>query len=162
MHTHAVNQKKKQYLFVVKIYNHHFWVNTSIQCFSNAFFSNVRSNLALYFKLKTTIISRKGMSICNLALPKNPSVWKVWIFSDKGQYKSTLALGHKYEVKTLSLSLSFSGRMSTAKRRRWHIPASVTATTTFNPIRSIVDRMKITPNPEKQMIALSIGKLFEY
>lgn len=49
--------------------------------------------------------------------------------------------------------------MSTAKRRRWHIPASVTAKTTFNPIRSIVDRMKITPNPEKQMIALSIGKL---
>jgi len=47
--------------------------------------------------------------------------------------------------------------MSTAKRRRWHIPASVTAKTTFNPIRSIVDRMKITPNPEKQMIALSIG-----
>lgn len=49
--------------------------------------------------------------------------------------------------------------MSTAKRRRWHIPASVTAKTTFNPIRSIVDRMKITPNPTKKMIALSIGKL---
>lgn len=49
--------------------------------------------------------------------------------------------------------------MSTAKRRRWHIPASVTAKTTFNPIRSIVDRMKITPNPEKEMIALSIGEL---
>ena len=49
--------------------------------------------------------------------------------------------------------------MSTAKRRRWHIPASVTAKTTFNPIRSIVDRMKITPNPNKEMIALSIGEL---
>lgn len=49
--------------------------------------------------------------------------------------------------------------MSTAKRRRWHVPASVTAKTTFNPIRSIVDRMKITPNPTKKMIALSIGKL---
>ncbi|XP_015769668.1 PREDICTED: tyrosine aminotransferase-like [Acropora digitifera] len=47
--------------------------------------------------------------------------------------------------------------MSSAKRRRWHIPASFTARTTFNPIRSIVDRMKISPNPEKQMIALSIG-----
>ncbi|XP_058956402.2 tyrosine aminotransferase [Pocillopora verrucosa] len=47
--------------------------------------------------------------------------------------------------------------MSTAKRRRWHIPASVTAKTTFNPIRSIVDRMKVTPNPTKKMIALSIG-----
>ena len=49
--------------------------------------------------------------------------------------------------------------MSTAKRRRWFIPASVTAKTTFNPIRSIVDRMKITPNPNKNMIALSIGEL---
>lgn len=55
------------YLFEVKINNHHFWVNTkSIQWFSTAFFSNVRSNLALYFKLKTTIISRKGIWICNL------------------------------------------------------------------------------------------------
>ncbi|KAK2562341.1 Tyrosine aminotransferase [Acropora cervicornis] len=43
------------------------------------------------------------------------------------------------------------------ERRGWHIPASVTARTTFNPIRSIVDRMKIAPNPNKKMIALSIG-----
>jgi len=48
--------------------------------------------------------------------------------------------------------------MSTAKRCRWHIPASITAKNTFNLIRSIVDSMKITPNPEKQMIALSIGE----
>lgn len=107
MHTNVINQKKYIYLFVVKINNHHFWVNTkSIQCFSNAFFSNVRSNLALYFKLKTTIISRKVYEyVTYVALPKNPSVWKVWKFSDKGQYKITLALGHKYEVKTLSLPL---------------------------------------------------------
>lgn len=45
------------------------------------------------------------------------------------------------------------------ERRGWHIPASVTARTTFNPIRSIVDNMKIAPNPNKKMIALSIGKL---
>lgn len=55
-----------------------FWVNTkSIQCFSNAFFSNVRSNLALYFKLKTTIISRKGIWICNLrSFTKKPFCMK--------------------------------------------------------------------------------------
>ena len=59
--------KRKTIFFFVKIYDHHFWVNTkSIQCFSNAFVSNVRSNLALYFKLKTTIISRKGIWICHL------------------------------------------------------------------------------------------------
>ncbi|XP_060082304.1 tyrosine aminotransferase-like [Ylistrum balloti] len=46
-----------------------------------------------------------------------------------------------------------------AKRRRknWNIPVSTIAKNTFNPIRSIVDSMKITPNPEKDMIALSIG-----
>lgn len=154
---------------MVKIYNHHFWVNTSIQCFSNAFFSNVRLNLALYFKLKTTIISRKGIWICNLrSFTENPGqktlLWeKSGYFWTKGSTKSHWHWDTNMKWKlSLSLSLSFSERMSTAKRRRWHIPASVTATTTFNPIRSIVDRMKITPNPEKQMIALSIGKLFQY
>lgn len=43
-------------------------------------------------------------------------------------------------------------------RREWNIPASKIATDTFNPIRSIVDSMNITPNPDKQMIALSIGR----
>lgn len=32
------------------------------------------------------------------------------------------------------------------------------ANNTLNPIRAIVDGMKLTPNPEKAMIALSIGE----
>ena len=39
------------------------------------------------------------------------------------------------------------------------VRASEFAKNTFNPIRSIVDSMKLEPHPEKQMIALSIGKL---
>ncbi|XP_064610268.1 tyrosine aminotransferase-like [Liolophura sinensis] len=39
----------------------------------------------------------------------------------------------------------------------WHVPASKMAKNTFNPIRKIVDGMKLTPNPDKEMIALSIG-----
>ncbi|XP_071091533.1 tyrosine aminotransferase-like [Haliotis cracherodii] len=39
----------------------------------------------------------------------------------------------------------------------WNVPASTIAEQTFNPIRNIVDSMKLTPNPEKEMIALSIG-----
>ncbi|KAK3603784.1 hypothetical protein CHS0354_042788 [Potamilus streckersoni] len=39
----------------------------------------------------------------------------------------------------------------------WNVPSSQFAKNTFNPIRSIVDGMKLTPNPEKDMIALSIG-----
>ncbi|CAG2232828.1 TAT [Mytilus edulis] len=42
--------------------------------------------------------------------------------------------------------------------KTWHaVPMSEMARNTFNPIRSIVDGMKITPNPKKPMIALSIG-----
>lgn len=39
----------------------------------------------------------------------------------------------------------------------WNVESSNIAKNTFNPIRSIVDGMKLTPNPEKDMIALSIG-----
>jgi len=39
----------------------------------------------------------------------------------------------------------------------WKINSSEMARNTLNPIRKIVDEMKITPNPKKEMIALSIG-----
>lgn len=42
-------------------------------------------------------------------------------------------------------------------RKEWEVPVSDFASNTFNPIRSIVDGMKLTPNPDKPMIALSIG-----
>lgn len=38
------------------------------------------------------------------------------------------------------------------------IESSSTAKNTFNPIRSIVDNIKVTPNPEKNLISLSLGK----
>lgn len=43
------------------------------------------------------------------------------------------------------------------QRTEWDIKQSRFAEKTFNPIRSIVDGMKLTPNPDKPMIALSIG-----
>ncbi|KAK7114648.1 tyrosine aminotransferase-like [Littorina saxatilis] len=42
-------------------------------------------------------------------------------------------------------------------RTEWGVRASNYALSTFNPIRSIVDGMKLTPHPDKPMIALSIG-----
>ncbi|XP_066978407.1 tyrosine aminotransferase-like isoform X6 [Macrobrachium rosenbergii] len=42
-------------------------------------------------------------------------------------------------------------------RKIWNVTASNYATNTFNPIRNIVENMQIVPNPEKPMIALSIG-----
>jgi hypothetical protein len=41
---------------------------------------------------------------------------------------------------------------------RWNVEVSDFAKKTHNPIRAIVDGMEIVPNPEKRMIALSIGK----
>lgn len=40
----------------------------------------------------------------------------------------------------------------------WTVGPSVVAKRVFNPIRNIVDNMKIVPHPDKKMIALSIGK----
>ncbi|RUS70213.1 hypothetical protein EGW08_022023 [Elysia chlorotica] len=42
-------------------------------------------------------------------------------------------------------------------KKSWKVSMSKMAENTFNPIRSIVDGMTLTPNPEKDMIALSIG-----
>uniref|UniRef100_A0AAX7SL97 Tyrosine aminotransferase n=1 Tax=Astatotilapia calliptera TaxID=8154 RepID=A0AAX7SL97_ASTCA len=46
---------------------------------------------------------------------------------------------------------------SKSRRQRWEVKPSEMANNTLNPIRAIVDGMKLTPNPEKPMIALSIG-----
>lgn len=47
---------------------------------------------------------------------------------------------------------------SKSRRQRWEVKPSEMANNTLNPIRAIVDGMKLTPNPEKPMIALSIGE----
>lgn len=41
---------------------------------------------------------------------------------------------------------------------KWNIKCSAFAMKTHNPIRAIVDGLKIEPNKDKPMIALSIGK----
>lgn len=47
-------------------------------------------------------------------------------------------------------------------RQRWNIRPSEMSINTLNPIRAIVDGMKLTPNPEKPMIALSIGEMLHH
>lgn len=42
-------------------------------------------------------------------------------------------------------------------RRGWNVKASDFAKGTLNPIRAVVENMKLAPNPEKKMISLSIG-----
>ena len=37
------------------------------------------------------------------------------------------------------------------------IESSSTAKNTFNPIRNIVDKCKVNPNPDKKVISLSLG-----
>ncbi|XP_022097594.1 tyrosine aminotransferase-like isoform X1 [Acanthaster planci] len=43
------------------------------------------------------------------------------------------------------------------KRSKWTVRASDMATRTHNPIRAIVDGMKLEPNPNKDFISLSLG-----
>jgi len=43
------------------------------------------------------------------------------------------------------------------RTKSWKVESSVMAKTTFNPIRNILETMELRPNPEKQMISLSIG-----
>lgn len=43
-------------------------------------------------------------------------------------------------------------------RERWNVCASNIARRTHNPIRSIVENIVVEPNPNKPMIALSIGE----
>uniref|UniRef100_A0A1B0GL35 Uncharacterized protein n=1 Tax=Lutzomyia longipalpis TaxID=7200 RepID=A0A1B0GL35_LUTLO len=45
-------------------------------------------------------------------------------------------------------------------RTKWNLKSTAFAESTINPIRAIVEGLKFTPNPEKQMIPLSIGKFF--
>lgn len=61
-------------------------------------------------------------------------------------------------------SASSKGSLHPAKdksrRLGWDVRPSQMANNTLNPIRAIVDGMKLTPNPDKPMIALSIGTTF--
>ncbi|KAM4834038.1 tyrosine aminotransferase isoform 1-T3 [Thomomys bottae] len=48
------------------------------------------------------------------------------------------------------------GKMK-GRKSRWSVRPSDMANKTFNPIRAIVDSVKVEPNPNKAMISLSIG-----
>jgi hypothetical protein len=43
-------------------------------------------------------------------------------------------------------------------RNQWEVVPSNIAQRTHNPVRNIVENLRLEPNPEKSMIALSIGK----
>lgn len=49
-----------------------------------------------------------------------------------------------------------------SRRQRWTVRPSEVAVNTCNPIRAIVDGMKLTPNPDKAMISLSIGETYSF
>ncbi|MEJ1276057.1 tyrosine aminotransferase [Cricetulus griseus] len=51
---------------------------------------------------------------------------------------------------------SVQGKMK-GRRARWNVKPSDMSNKTFNPIRAIVDNMKVKPNPNKTVISLSIG-----
>lgn len=54
---------------------------------------------------------------------------------------------------------SVQGRMK-GRKARWTVRPSDMSNKTFNPIRAIVDNMKVKPNPNKTVISLSIGEFW--
>lgn len=67
---------------------------------------------------------------------------------------------YKFNTYTGVIDFDYHGIRTTAKpaRKMWNVPVTDFAKNTHNPIRAIVEGLKIEPNPEKQLIALSIGK----
>lgn len=64
----------------------------------------------------------------------------------------------------LDVHININGRSSVSekvkgRKPRWSVRPSDMANRTYNPIRAIVDSMKMEPNPEKTTIPLSIGEL---
>jgi tyrosine aminotransferase len=47
-------------------------------------------------------------------------------------------------------------------RDKWQVVSSNAARNTHNPIRSIIENLRLEPNPEKPMIALSIGEFLDH
>lgn len=68
----------------------------------------------------------------------------------------------KFKVKKGKIKLNDGSHKKTAARgprdKGWSIKSSEFAMKTHNPIRAIVDGLKIVPNRDKPMIALSIGE----
>ncbi len=52
--------------------------------------------------------------------------------------------------------------VSPTKKQKWVVPVSECAKNTVNPIRRIVDKMKIEQNPKYDFISLSIGKYYRF
>ncbi|XP_052653461.1 tyrosine aminotransferase isoform X2 [Harpia harpyja] len=70
--------------------------------------------------------------------------------------------GHGDHAPMLDVHLKTNGNsMSLGKvkgrKPRWAVRASEMSKKTFNPVRAIVDSMKVEPNPKKAMISLSLG-----
>ena len=73
-------------------------------------------------------------------------------------YSSNLHVSHNFFYFPEKVDMSMEpARKKRSVRDNWDVPSSTMAKNTLNPIRKIVDEMHLTPNPEKEMIALSIG-----
>lgn len=71
--------------------------------------------------------------------------------------------GHGDHAPLLDVHLKNTGNTvspgkAKGRKPRWAVRASEMSKKTFNPVRAIVDSMKVEPNPKKAMISLSLGE----
>uniref|UniRef100_A0A672ZQ99 Tyrosine aminotransferase n=1 Tax=Sphaeramia orbicularis TaxID=375764 RepID=A0A672ZQ99_9TELE len=71
--------------------------------------------------------------------------------------KGSGVMHHGNGIHHVNVNGSLYPAKAKSRRQRWEVKPSDMANNTLNPIRAIVDGMKLTPNPDKPMIALSIG-----
>lgn len=79
----------------------------------------------------------------------------------KVEKTSTLSFSGKFKAGKLKLSDDGKKKVlpkTSSRDAQWNIQCSEFAMKTHNPIRAIVDGLKIEPNKDKPMIALSIGE----
>ncbi|CAG0917235.1 unnamed protein product [Notodromas monacha] len=80
------------------------------------------------------------------------------VASDDGREARSLVSANRFrDIAAMEAAVSTEDRRQQQQQQNWHVPASRFSKKTFNPIRSIIESMDIAPNPEKPMIALSIG-----
>lgn len=67
---------------------------------------------------------------------------------------------YKFNTYVDVIDFDISGIIQNFKpaRKDWNVKVSDFAKNTHNPIRALVEGLKIEPNPDKQLIALSIGE----
>uniref|UniRef100_A0A803YGB1 Uncharacterized protein n=1 Tax=Meleagris gallopavo TaxID=9103 RepID=A0A803YGB1_MELGA len=96
----------------------------------------------------------KAVALCRLTHKELMCRMDSYLIQVNGQGDHVPLLDIHLKTNGNSMSL---GKVK-GRKPRWAVRASEMSKKTFNPVRAIVDSMKVEPNPKKAMISLSLGE----